>query len=80
MKRWILTGLLVLSVTVSACGEEENNDAGLANPASVFCEERGGTIEMRTAESGIVGYCIFEDGSECEEWSYFQGKCDPLED
>lgn len=80
MKRAVLTGLLVLCVTVSGCGEEENDDAGLANPASVFCEENGGTLEMRTDASGTSGLCIFAGGSECEEWAYFRGECGPLED
>lgn len=57
-------------------GSEEN--AGLANPASVHCYEQGGKLEMRTdSEGGQVGYCIFEDGSECEEWAFFNGECKP---
>jgi hypothetical protein len=50
----------------------------MANPASVYCEEQGGTLEMRQdAEGGIYGVCIFPDGSECEEWAYFRGECQP---
>lgn len=79
MKRVALTGLLVLCVTFSGCAEDENDDAGLANPASVFCEENGGTLEMRTDTSGTGGFCIFDDGSECEEWAYFRGECGPGE-
>lgn len=52
--------------------------ADMPNPASVFCEENGGTLEIREDESGgQVGYCIFDDGSECEEWAFYQGKCKP---
>jgi putative hemolysin len=48
----------------------------LPNPASVFCEEQGGQLEIRTdASGGQVGVCIFPDGSECEEWAYFRGEC-----
>jgi putative hemolysin len=50
----------------------------LANPASVYCEEQGGVIEMRTdADGGQYGMCIFPDGSECEEWAFFRGECSP---
>ncbi len=50
----------------------------LANPASVFCEEQGGTVEMRTDDAGgQYGMCLFEDGSACEEWAYFRGECKP---
>jgi hypothetical protein len=50
----------------------------MANPASVFCEEKGGRIDIRTQESGDqTGYCVFQDGSECDEWAYFRGECKP---
>lgn len=52
--------------------------AGLPNPASVFCEEHDGELEIRTAsDGGQHGVCMFEDGSECEEWDYFRGECQP---
>ena len=53
-------------------------EIGMANPASVFCEEQGGTVEMRTdASGGQYGVCLFDDGSECDEWAYFRGECEP---
>jgi inhibitor of cysteine peptidase len=53
-------------------------EAGIANPASVYCEEHGGKLEIRTAsDGGQVGICIFPDGSECDEWAYFRGECAP---
>ncbi|HSB91192.1 MAG TPA: DUF333 domain-containing protein [Anaerolineales bacterium] len=52
--------------------------AGLPNPASVFCEEQGGRLEIRTdASGGQAGFCLLTDGSECEEWAYFRGECSP---
>ena len=78
MKRITLIGLLVISVAFNGCGDDENNDdSGLANPASVFCEEQRGTLEMRTDDAGESGYCVFDDGSECEEWAYFRSECAP---
>ncbi|MEA3309436.1 MAG: DUF333 domain-containing protein [Chloroflexota bacterium] len=50
---------------------------GLANPASVYCEEEGGQVEIRDEENGQAGYCVFPDGSECEEWAFFRGECTP---
>jgi len=51
---------------------------GLANPASVYCEEQGGRLEIRSDEAGNqYGACIFDDGSECEEWAFFRGECEP---
>ena len=52
--------------------------AGIANPASTYCAEQGGTSEIRTAEDGSQsGVCSFPDGSECEEWAFFRGECAP---
>lgn len=50
----------------------------MPNPASVFCEQQGNTLEIRTAADGSqTGVCIFPDGSECDEWAYFRGECQP---
>ena len=52
------------------------NNSKIANPASVFCIEKGGKLEIRTASDGSQsGYCIFSSGKECEEWAYFRGEC-----
>jgi len=52
--------------------------AGIANPASNYCVEQGGASETRTAEDGSqYGVCKFPDGSECDEWAFFRGKCAP---
>ena len=49
----------------------------IVNPASKFCIENYGRLEIRTALDGSqTGYCIFDNGKECEEWEYFRGECD----
>jgi putative hemolysin len=59
-------------------GQPAQDQAGLPNPASVFCEEQGGKVEIRTDASGNqMGVCLFEDGSECDEWAFFRGECQP---
>jgi putative hemolysin len=51
-------------------------EAGLPNPAAAYCEEQGGTVEIRADEAGNqFGFCVFEDGSECDEWALFRGEC-----
>lgn len=58
----------------SSAGDMEQ----LANPASVYCVGQGGSLEIRTnARGGQYGICIFNDGSECEEWAFFRGECSP---
>ncbi len=71
------------SLLLAACGAEAStpvSNVSLANPASAYCEENGGTLEMRTDNEGNVsGVCIFTDGSECDEWAFFRGECSPAE-
>ncbi|ACL25081.1 putative hemolysin [Chloroflexus aggregans] len=53
---------------------------GLANPASVYCSEQGGYLEMRTTgDGGQIGVCLFADNSLCEEWAFYRGECRPGE-
>ena len=50
----------------------------MPNPASVYCEQQGYRVEIRTASDGSQsGYCIFPDASECDEWAYFRNECGP---
>lgn len=82
-RRRVLASALaaVLALAVSCGGDDPgdgDDDTGIANPASVYCEEQGGTIDIRTADDGAqTGFCVFDDGSECEEWSYYRGECLP---
>jgi putative hemolysin len=48
---------------------------GMPNPASEFCVEQGYELEIRDEAGGQVGYCLFPDGSECEEWAFYRGEC-----
>ena len=47
----------------------------IANPASTFCIENGGTLEIVNEASGQIGICTLSDGQKCEEWAYFRGEC-----
>ena len=44
--------LLVFAVTSCQAAQETDDQTGLPNPASVFCEEQGGKNETRTDASG----------------------------
>lgn len=72
---------LVLAIVLASCSgadEPTTTSAGLPNPASVFCEEQGGSVDLRTdASGGQYGVCVFADGSEVEEWAYFRGEAEP---
>jgi putative hemolysin len=58
-------------------GNLAGDGAGVANPASVNCTDNGGSLDIRTGAGGQYGVCVFKDGSECEEWAFFRGQCQP---
>ena len=55
--------------------EKEEKQPRLANPAAVYCEEQEGITENKTFKSGERGFCIFPDGSQCDEWDLYRGDC-----
>ena len=61
---------------IAAVKQKENFTEQIANPASVYCDEQGHNLEIRTnADGSQTGYCIFDDGTECEEWAYYRKEC-----
>lgn len=68
----------VLAACQSAPVSPTQPQSNLPNPASVFCEENGGRLELRSDFAGAVaGVCVFPDGSECDEWAYYRKECKP---
>jgi putative hemolysin len=87
MKRTILFTILLMALTACAAPQTQVTpepvatdmpQAGMPNPASLYCEQNGNKLEIRTADDGSQnGICIFPDGSTCDEWAYFRGECGP---
>jgi putative hemolysin len=87
--RRILTYIAIL-MALTACSAPQtqvvidiqatdNPQAGMSNPASVYCEQNGNKLEILTAVDGSQsGICVFPDGSTCDEWAYFRGECGPI--
>lgn len=56
--------------------DPETSPPTLANPASVNCGEKGGTLTMATQPGGgQYGVCTFADNMQCEEWAMLRGEC-----
>lgn len=90
MKKFFLLLSLVLlgagcGATLPATNQANKNSAapavneqqtGIANPASVNCEEKGGFLRIeKRGDGGEFGVCYFEDNRQCEEWALFRGDC-----
>ena len=81
MKRIAIAVLIIAALTVAACGSKAAPTADMANPASKFCVDQGYQVEIRTAADGSQqGFCLFADGTECDEWAFYRGECGPSQD
>jgi uncharacterized protein len=76
--RHIATALALIAVTLPGCAStpRETDNVGLPNPASENCVEQGGRLDIRENTGGDqYGVCVFDDGSECDEWAFYRGEC-----
>ncbi len=80
MKKILITLFIMALFAMTACTAplltETDSATNMANPASTHCVDQGFELEIRSEDGGEVGYCIFEDGTECEEWAFFRGECE----
>ena len=73
-----LTACTALQVQTPEPAATDASQPNMPNPASVYCEQNGNKLEIRTAADGSqYGICVFPDGSTCEEWAYYRGECGP---
>lgn len=60
------------------CGYTHNvansDSTTLANPASVYCEDKGYKIMSVETQEGTVSYCYLSRNQICEEWAYFRSE------
>lgn len=55
--------------------EKNCGKTAIANPASVYCEEQGGSLQIRKNPDGSeYDWCVFSDGRQCDEWIFFRTK------
>ena len=85
-KRFFIIVLLitVLLLTTAYAGRDPlqpNHDeaiepnAGMANPAAVYCSELGYRMESVTRNGGDDADCVFPDESHCGQWDFLSGRC-----
>lgn len=87
MKRIITLTIILMTLTTCAAPQTQGMpdpastdlpQPNIPNPASAYCEQNGGKLEIVTAADGSQsGQCVFPDGSVCDEWAYYRGECGP---
>ncbi|WP_199554935.1 putative hemolysin [Sandaracinobacteroides hominis] len=80
--KYALPAVLLLAACSPKPAEKppETPAVGLANPASVYCVEKGGKSEIRTEANGQRGYCHLPDGRVVDEWDLFRAEKSPPSD
>ncbi|MGO3892373.1 MAG: putative hemolysin [Paenalcaligenes sp.] len=58
-------------VGLSGCAPTESK-VGMANPASTYCVDIGGSVSIQNTGGGDIGICTLPDGSTIEEWELFR--------
>jgi putative hemolysin len=80
--RWTSVLLLPLvAAMISSCGGRKPPPGGgggfMTNPAASHCVQTGGHLANRPSPQGPVAFCMFRDGTECEQWAYYERRCGP---
>ncbi|TNG95732.1 DUF333 domain-containing protein [Pasteurellaceae bacterium USgator11] len=75
MKKRILA--LSTSAVLAACAAESGDSPaiGMPNPASEYCVQQGGKLEMKQDKDGNeYALCHLPDGRVIEEWELFRSQ------
>ncbi|MEX9253131.1 putative hemolysin [Pseudenterobacter timonensis] len=68
--------LLALALPVVACTAKQEEPAqppiGMANPASVYCVQKGGELVPVQSPQGVSSNCKLPDGKIIEEWDLYR--------
>lgn len=81
----IITVLVALIIILTACTptldktqeptDVQLNSVSLANPAAIYCEGLGYSMESVERNGGEDADCVFLDGSHCAQWDFLSGRC-----
>jgi putative hemolysin len=58
--------------TIDSAVPTSEQPAQIGNPASQYCIDQGGTIDIVDEAGGQVGYCNLPNGNRVEEWELFR--------
>lgn len=68
-------GIAVIAALTAGCtvsGPDPLLGLQMPNPASVYCIERGGTIDIKESSQGNVTMCVLSDGTRVDEWEFYR--------
>ncbi len=68
-------GIAVLTAFIAGCtvsGPDPVLAIGIPNPASIYCIERGGSLDIEQRPEGNVNMCVLSDGTRIDEWKLYK--------
>ncbi len=79
IKHSILASALVASMVLVGCSSEPDEyevkeyDA-TTNPASLYCVQQGGELEMMSENNKRMTYCVTSEDEKVEQWEYYENR------
>lgn len=71
----LVAGVVLFSLTYVIVDYYKTTNYQVGNPASIYCIEQSGELIIEDSIEGQYGICLFEDGTRCEEWDFYNGVC-----
>jgi len=78
----LVAAMMVSAIGFGGCAQKtevpgpSGPTTGMPDPSAAYCAKLGYKVEIRTSETGEQhGVCIFPDGTECDTWAFYRGKC-----
>lgn len=72
MNKLSIAAISVLLAGCTVSGPDPLMGLQLPNPASLYCIERGGTIDIKESPQGSVSTCVLSDGTRVDEWEFYR--------
>ena len=81
---WLVAMLTIASLTLAGCNKNDtpaepeetlNETEETLSEAAEYCIAQGWTHQIVTSETAVFGECTLADGTVCEEWDFFEGRC-----
>jgi hypothetical protein len=72
MRKFSVLGICFFVAGCTVSGPDPLMGLQLPNPASVYCIERGGSIDIKQTPQGDVTTCLLSDGTKIDEWVFYR--------
>ena len=68
---------MMLPLLLAGCAKQPNDappppNIGMANPAAVYCQQKGGTRVMVETAQGVRADCKLPGGEVIDEWTLYR--------